>query len=122
MENLNAFVPKFLEVRQEMVHGWVGLNRRKCGNPGCRCARGELHESLSFGTREEGRNIHRGIEPEKVESLKAATGRWRAYREARAKLVKEFRQLLGDIDALERCLCVSCEDWMVHPKPEEKEA
>jgi len=107
---LQALLPRFLEVRQEMVHGWVGTNRRKCGNPRCRCAQGELHESPSFGTREGGRYVHRGIAPENLERLRTATGRWREYREARAKLVKTFQRLLRDIDALEQCLCVGCPD------------
>ena len=111
-EALHGFAPRFLGVREEMVHGWVSWNRRKCGKPRCRCARGELHESLHFGTRDEGRYVHRGIEPEKLEGLRAATGRWREYREARAELVKTFNRLLGEIEALEESLSVPWTEWI----------
>jgi len=123
-EGLYTFVPKLLGVREEMVHGWVSWNRRKCGNPRCRCAKGELHEPLHFGTRKESRSVHRGIDPEKLEGLQAATGRWREYREARAELVKAFDSADGglrEMDALEESLSVPWTDWIGGGEAEGKE-
>jgi hypothetical protein len=53
--------------RQELVARLAGcpslikaslvVNRRKCGNPACRCAEGKLHESLAFTFKERGRSV-----------------------------------------------------------------
>lgn len=112
----------FLEVREPMVRGWVRINRRKCGQPRCRCVLGELHETLAFGTREGGVAIHRGIPVEKREGLQVRTERWEAYRGRRVKLGKEFRRLLRDIDALGEALCEPWESWLESTSSEREEA
>ncbi|MFQ5351905.1 MAG: DUF6788 family protein [Candidatus Binatia bacterium] len=121
MAKLEASMSQFLEVREPMVHGWVRRNRRKCGHPNCRCARGELHETLTFGTREGGREFHRGIPTEKVAALQACTKRWRRYRRGRAALVKEFDRLLNEIDSLEKLLCQPWQEWITPETEETKE-
>jgi len=120
MEELNSRKSQFL-VRGPLVHGWVRRNRRKCGHPNCRCARGELHETLTFGTREGGKEVHRGIPPEKVDALQSCTKRWRRYRQARAALVKEFERLLKEIDSLEELLCEPWPEWITPRTKERKE-
>ena len=108
LDKINAMVPPILSVRGELVHGWVRVNRRKCGHATCRCARGELHETLSFGTRQDGRYLHRGIRPDKIQWLQQATERWSALHRTRAQVAKECQALLRAIDDLEASLCV---DW-----------
>lgn len=120
MEKLDSTKSQFLEVREPMVHGWVKRNRRKCGHPNCRCARGELHETLTFGTREGGREFHRGIPPEKVDALQSCTKRWRRYRQARAEFVKEFNRLIEEIDSLEKLLCQPWQEWIAAETEETK--
>ena len=41
--------------RQGLIRGSLLVRRRVCGKAGCRCARGELHESLYLVIHEEGR-------------------------------------------------------------------
>ena len=120
-QTLESMKSEFLEVREPMVHGWIRRNRRKCGRSGCRCMRGALHESLTFGTREAGKDVHRAIPAERLEGLCASTERWRRFREARASLVKEFRGLLEEIDALEELLCVPWEGRIEGASEGEKE-
>jgi len=122
LEKLVGRGSQFLEVREPLVHGWVRRNRRKCGHSNCRCARGELHETQTFGTREGGKEFHRGIPPENLSALKACTKRWRRYRAARAQLVKDFHQLLEAIDGLEEQLSEPWKDWITpKTKPQRKE-
>ncbi len=42
---------------EDLIKGSLVVNRRRCGNPRCRCARGELHESLAITYKEEGRSV-----------------------------------------------------------------
>lgn len=40
-----------------LIKGSLVVNRRRCGNPRCRCARGELHESLAITYKEKSRSV-----------------------------------------------------------------
>jgi len=40
-----------------LIKGSLVVNRRRCGNPRCRCTRGELHESLAITYKERGRSV-----------------------------------------------------------------
>jgi hypothetical protein len=112
LNNIRAHCQRLLKARGPLVDGWVKVNRRKCGNAKCRCARGELHQSLSFGTREEGKPIHRGLPKENAEPLKTASEARRRYRQARAEVVKEFSRLLQEADALEASLSIPWREWL----------
>jgi hypothetical protein len=39
------------------VKGSLVVNRRRCGNPKCRCAEGKLHESLAITYKQKGRSV-----------------------------------------------------------------
>jgi hypothetical protein len=39
-----------------LIKGSLVANRRRCGKPQCRCAEGELHESLAFTFKSRGRS------------------------------------------------------------------
>ena len=40
-----------------LIKGSLVVNRRRCGKPGCRCAQGELHESLAFTYKQDGKSV-----------------------------------------------------------------
>jgi hypothetical protein len=40
----------------DLIKGSLVVNRRKCGKPQCRCAEGQLHESLAFTFKQGGRS------------------------------------------------------------------
>jgi len=40
----------------DLIRGSLVANRRRCGKPQCRCAQGELHESLAFTFKSGGRS------------------------------------------------------------------
>ena len=102
LDRISALVAQLLQERQELVAGWVRLNRRTCGNAeNCRlCRSGGKHENLSFGTRYRGQYLHRGIRPEKLEWLQGATERWHAFHKGRSALAKECDALVHEIDRI----------------------
>lgn len=120
LDKISRRVAECVQERQELVSGWVRMNRRRCGRPHqCRvCSRGERHENLSFGTRHKGQYLHRGIRPDKVEWLQAATQRWRAFHTRRTALGKECHALLHEVDHLKDLLCVRWQDavWSSAPR------
>ena len=50
-----------------LIKGSLVVNRRRCGKPGCRCLEGELHESLAFTYKQDGKSVLVHI-PEHLES------------------------------------------------------
>lgn len=39
------------------IKGSLVVNRRRCGNPKCRCTQGKLHESLAITYKQKGRSV-----------------------------------------------------------------
>jgi len=121
LKRIDQLAPLCLQERQELAAGWVRPNRRKCGNPKCRCAQGELHETPSFGAQHQGRYVHRGIRPERLQWLEAATERWHAFHKRRTELAKECQELLAQVDRLKELLCVDWQDAVTTPAKRRKD-
>lgn len=66
-----------------MLRGSLTVLRRRCGNAGCRCARGELHETPVLSYKQGGRTKMLSLTAGDVAAVSAALGR---YREAEAAL------------------------------------
>lgn len=69
-----------------LIKASLVLNRRRCGKPGCRCVEGELHESLAFTYKQDGKSVLLHI-PEHLEA------------EAR-KANKDYRKLKALVEKL----------------------
>lgn len=87
----------------------------RCGRPGCKCARGELHGPYYYRFwRDRGRLRKKYIRPGAVEVVRAACearrARRRESRDARVKVTSYFRALRmierGDYDGAQRLLGV----------------
>ena len=87
---------------QLLVKGTVYPLRRRCGKPTCRCAEGELHESLVLTASVEGRTQLQSLPEEKIERARELTQRYQQFRTARAEFVKLYTQMVKIIDAIER--------------------
>lgn len=87
--------------RGPLIRGSFGTRARVCGNPGCKCTRGELHESKYLSASDGGkvRQVHVPVGDEvKVAGGVARYGRfWRARRQLAdlAKLQIELADQLG---------------------------
>jgi hypothetical protein len=87
-----------------LIRGSFGRRGRVCGNPGCHCSRGELHESAYLTATHDGRV--RQVHVPAGEEVKVAEGvqRYRRFREARARLEDLAQVQLELVDQLGRSL------------------
>lgn len=83
-----------LSERGEFVRGGVYRLRRKCGKAGCRCARGELHESWVLLAREQGVQRMRAVPKGRLAKWRAWAERYRRFRLARRELGRQYREVL----------------------------
>lgn len=84
---------------EPMVHATLNPRLVTCGNPGCRCARGERHPALYLVFRREGR-VHQVFVPA---SLEAQVRQWVATdRTVRSLLDEVSRLTLERLEALKR--------------------
>ncbi len=78
-----------------LIRGTFGTRGRVCGSAGCRCARGELHESKYLSAREDGqtRQVHvpAGDEIEVQEGVE----RYRRFRQVKAELAASAKEELA---------------------------
>lgn len=93
-----------LRERGPLVRGHFGTRGRVCGNAGCHCARGELHESKYLSASDGGvtRQVHVPAADEVMVSL--GTAKYRAFQSARARLIEIAKQQLELVDRLGRSL------------------
>jgi len=87
-------------VHQEpLLHGTLNPRSVTCGNPRCRCARGERHPALYLVYRREGR-VHQVFVPA---SLEAQVRQWVATdREVRSLLEEVSRRSVERLQHLKR--------------------
>ena len=77
-----------------LVRGGVYRLRRQCGKPGCRCVRGELHESWVFLVREKGVQRMRAVPKGQAMRWRERAQQYRRYRLARRELRQQCREAL----------------------------
>ena len=85
----------------EPLQGSLHAERKRCGKPGCRCGRGELHGPYwSRRWREGGRQRREYVSSAEVDRVQASIAEWRrlhpparSAREVPAELRRLFRQL-----------------------------
>jgi hypothetical protein len=100
VNEMNQLVEPFFSDRP-VIKGTVYELRRKCGKPGCKCAKGELHARMVVSASEKGRTrlrvIPRGFLVEVQERVK----RYQDLRRVRTRLVAIHRQMLRVLDEME---------------------
>lgn len=84
-----------------MMRGGVYRLRRRCGKPGCRCTRGELHESWVLLTREQGVRRMRAVPQGQVARWRELAENHRRFRLARRELTRLYREAIRLADLLE---------------------
>ncbi len=80
--------------------GKVVKLRRTCGKTRCRCARGQLHESIVLMDRSAGRPKLRTLELKELGALRKLTRTYRELRRLRARLPGLLREALRLCDRL----------------------
>jgi len=71
-----------------VLRGSLITLKRKCGRPRCRCATGELHETLALSLNVGGKTAIVTLRPEEIPGIQAALNR---SHEARARLDQQVR-------------------------------
>ena len=87
---------------KDLIRGSLVINRRRCGTPGCRCSRGELHESLALTYKEGGKSYLVHI-PEHLErQARKANRDYRRLKEVVGKLSEANVEILKSKARMQR--------------------
>ena len=89
-----------LQRSEPMVQGSFYLLRRKCGNPNCRCARGQLHPAYVLTRSEAGKDRLYSVPKEQRAEVRKRAAEYRRYQRGRAVLVKRHLRLLSLVDQI----------------------
>ena len=84
-----------------VIKGTVYELKRRCGKPGCKCARGELHARMVVSASEGGKTRLQVIPHGFVVEVQAKVRRYQELRRARARLGEIYRKMLKVIDQME---------------------
>jgi hypothetical protein len=84
-----------------LVRGSVYDLKRKCGKPGCKCAKGHLHSRMVLSASEGGRTRLRVIPRGSLTQVEIKVRRYQQFRRARARLGEMHKKMLLIIDEME---------------------
>jgi len=93
-----------LEERGPLIRGSFGTRGRVCGNPNCRCARGELHESKYLTASDGGKSRQVHVPAGDEVFVSAGVERYRRFHKRRARLADLVFEQLELVDQLGRSL------------------
>jgi len=75
--------------------------RRRCGKPGCKCARGQLHARMVVSASEGGKTRLRVVPKGFLVEVQGKVRRYQELRRIRARLGEIYRKMLEVIDQME---------------------
>jgi hypothetical protein len=84
-----------------VIKGTVYELKRRCGKPGCKCARGELHARMVVSASEGGKTRLQVIPHGFLVEVQAKVRRYQELRRARARLGEIYRKVLEVMDQME---------------------
>ena len=84
-----------------VIRGTVYELKRKCGKPGCKCARGELHTRMVVSASEGGKTRLQVIPHGSLVEVQTKVRRYQELRRVRARLGEIYRKMLNVIDQME---------------------
>jgi hypothetical protein len=84
-----------------VIKGTVYELKRRCGKPGCKCARGELHARMVVSASEGGKTRLQVIPHGFVVEVQAKVRLYQELRRVRARLGEIYRKMLKVIDQME---------------------
>ena len=84
-----------------VIKGSVYELKTKCGKPGCKCAKGELHPRMDLSASEKGKTKLRAIPRGFLGEVKTKVRCYQELRGARARLVEMHKKMLKVMDEME---------------------
>jgi hypothetical protein len=87
--------------REPLLPGSLYTLRRRCGKPGCRCTRGQLHATPMLSYRGQGKPQNVTPRPGEVAALRALTEAYQRFRRGRREWVRLVREMRAELERLE---------------------
>ncbi len=84
-----------------VIKGTVYELKRRCGKPGCKCARGELHGRMVVSASEGGKTRLQVIPHGYLVEVQEKVRRYQELRRVRARLGEIYRKMLRVMDQME---------------------
>ena len=84
-----------------VIKGSVYELKTKCGKPGCKCAKGQLHPRMVLSASEKGKTKLRAIPRGFLVEVKTKVRCYQELRGARARLVDVHKKILKVMDEME---------------------
>jgi hypothetical protein len=84
-----------------VIKGTVYELKRRCGKPGCKCARGELHGRMVVSASEGGKTRLRVIPDGFLVEVQGKVRRYQELRQVRARLGEIYRKMVKVMDEME---------------------
>ncbi len=84
-----------------VIKGTVYELRRRCGKPGCKCAKGQLHARMVVSASEKGKTRLRVIPRGFLIEVQQKVRRYQDLRRIRVRLVAIHREMLKVLDEME---------------------
>jgi len=84
-----------------VIKGTAYELKRRCGKPGCRCARGELHAQMVVSASEGGKTRLQVIPRGYLVEVQEKVGRYQALRRIRTRLGAIHQKMLEVMDEME---------------------
>jgi len=100
VDEVGQLVDPFLS-NKSIIKGSVYELKRKCGKPGCKCAKGELHRSMVVSTSEKGKTKLRVIPRGSLVEVERKVRRYQKLRRVRTRLVEVHKKVLQVMDEME---------------------
>jgi hypothetical protein len=91
---------RHLQRQASLTPGSFYLQKRRCGKPNCRCARGELHQAWVISRSQGGASRTFMVPTEQRARLRQLTSEYRRYQRARALLARRQAQVLALADRM----------------------
>jgi hypothetical protein len=91
---------RHLQRQDSLTPGSFYLQKRRCGKPNCRCARGELHQAWVISRSQGGTSRTFMVPAEQRARLRQLTSEYRRYQRARALLARRQAQVLALADRM----------------------
>ena len=100
LERLRQTIEVVLD-RSPLIKGNVYQIARRCGNPHCRCTRGQLHRNFVLTWSEQGRHHMRSLPPARVAEIRKKSKEYARLRRARSEITALGKRLLALLDQIQ---------------------
>ena len=84
-----------------LIKGSVYELKTKCGKPGCKCAKGELHHRMVVSASEKGKTKLRAIPHGFLVEVQTKVRRYQELRQVRVRLIEMHKKMLQTMDEME---------------------